>query len=156
MLFDFMGFWFLVVLLSFHYWDNSWVSIVIFRYMWWFEIVSFNYLVGFYLSKHWVFIVFRSTGRFDDLVQSRVSLVIRAKNGFIEWLKRFLKQSRTNIRFVWWELQMCIDKHENMLLWFGGCGYLTLRTLSFDYFTLFSLCVLLLKSPEFGTRLKYD
>jgi len=156
-----MGFWFLIVLLPFTYQKrkkNCSTSIPLLRWILGiycdFRIhVMIWGLVGFYLSKPWVFIMFCSTGTFDDLVKNRVSFLICSKNGFIEWFKRFLKQSRTNIRFVWWELQMCVDEHENMLLWFGGCGFLNLRTLSFD---LFSLCFLLLKSHKFGTRLKYD
>jgi hypothetical protein len=36
----------------------------------------------FYLSKRWVFIVFHSTGTFDDLVKNRVSIVICSLNGY--------------------------------------------------------------------------
>jgi hypothetical protein len=35
-----------------------------------------------YLSKRWVFIVFRSTGTFDDFVKNRVSIVICSLNGY--------------------------------------------------------------------------
>jgi hypothetical protein len=123
MLFEFMGFWFLIVLFLFDFWDDFWISLVISEYKWWFEVVSFNWLLGFYLSKCWVFIVFRSTGTFDALVKNwvsivicslngyngwfgehRISFVICVKNGFIEWFKRFLKQSRAYLRFVWWKL----------------------------------------------------
>jgi hypothetical protein len=51
------------------------------------------------------------------------------------------------------ELQICVDEHENMLLWIGGCGLQNLRTLSFD---LLSLSFILFQNPKFGTRLKYD
>jgi hypothetical protein len=119
MLFEFMGFWFLIVLLLFDFLYDFWISLVIFGYKWWFEVVSFNWLLRFYLSKRWVFIVFRSTSTFDDLVKNRVFIVIYSlngyngwfeehrvsflicvKNGFIEWFKRFLKQSRIYLRFV--------------------------------------------------------
>jgi hypothetical protein len=40
---DFVGFNISIVLLLFNYWDDSWISIVIYGYMWWFEIVSFNW-----------------------------------------------------------------------------------------------------------------
>jgi hypothetical protein len=38
----------------------------------------------FIYQNVWEFIVFRSTGTFDDLVKNWVSFVICAKNGFIE------------------------------------------------------------------------
>jgi hypothetical protein len=38
-------FLFLIIQFQFNYWDDSWISIVIYRYMWWFEIVSFNWLL---------------------------------------------------------------------------------------------------------------
>jgi hypothetical protein len=141
MLFEFMGFWFLIVLLLFGFWDDFWVSLVISGYKWWLEVVSFNWLLRFYLSKCWIFIVFRSTGTFVYLVKNQVSIVICSlkgyngwfgehlvsfvicvKNRFIEWFKRFLKQSRAYLRFVW--------------LWFGGCGFLNLTTLSFVFLSL--------------------
>jgi hypothetical protein len=44
---------------------------------------------------------------------NRISFVICAKNGFSEWFNEwfneFLKHSRTCIRFVRWELWICID-----------------------------------------------
>jgi len=89
----YMFLWFyciLVVSLSFlfpfHYWDDSWISLVISGYMWWFEVVSFNCLLGFYLSKRWVFIVFRSNeyiwwlgeklGIFCDLFKEQIHWMI--------------------------------------------------------------------------------
>jgi hypothetical protein len=85
MLFEFMGFWFQIVLHLFDFWDDFWVSLVIFRYKWWFKNVSFNWLLGFYLSTRWVFIVFRSMGTFDYLVKNRVSIVICSLNGYNGW-----------------------------------------------------------------------
>jgi len=114
MLFEFMSFWFLIVLFLFDFWDDFWVSLVISEYKW-----LFNWLLGFYLSKRLGFIVFLSTRTFDDLVKNRVSIVICSlngyngwfgehrvsfvicvKNGFIEWFKRFLKKNRAYLRFV--------------------------------------------------------
>jgi hypothetical protein len=66
-----------------------------------------------------------------------ISFVICAKNGFIEWFNEFLKYSRTYIRFVWWELWMCIDEHENMLLWFGGYRFQNLSIFSFVFILLY-------------------
>jgi len=84
-LFEFIDFWFLIVLLLFDFWDDFWVSLVISGYKWWFEVVSFNWLLEFYLSKRWVFIVFRSTGTFDDLMKNQVSIVICSLNGYNGW-----------------------------------------------------------------------
>jgi len=96
------------------YWDDSCISIMISGYMWWFEIVSFNWLLRFIKTLDIHCISFYGYIWWFGL--NRISFVICAKNGFIEWFTDFLKYSRTYIRFVWWELRMCIDEHENILL----------------------------------------
>jgi hypothetical protein len=159
MLFEFMGFWFLIILFLFDFWDNFWVSLVIFGYKWWFEVISFNWLLEFYLSKHWVFIVFRSTGTFEDLVKNRVSIVICSlngykwwfgehrvsfvicvKNGFIEWFKRFFKQSRVYLRVVWWTSNRCRWAWECVALILVGVDSWTLESyLLFSWVYVFTL-----------------
>jgi hypothetical protein len=64
---------------------------------------------------------------------NRISFVICAKNGFSEWFNEFFKDSRTYIRFERWELRICIHNHENMLLWFSGCGFQNLSTFFFCF-----------------------
>jgi len=119
MLFEFMGFDF-----SLFYFYS--IFEMIFGYLLWFSDTSddlrLSHLIvclSFYLSKRWIFIVFHSMDTFDDLVKNLVSNVISSlngyngwfgeyqvyflicvKNGFIEWFKRFLKQSRTYLKFV--------------------------------------------------------
>jgi hypothetical protein len=100
MLSDFMSFWFLIVLLQFNYWDDSWISIVIYEYMWWFEIVSFNWLPGFLFIKVLYIHCVSFFGYIWWFGLNRISFLICAKNGFIEWFNDFLQHSRTYIRFV--------------------------------------------------------
>jgi hypothetical protein len=134
---DFMSFWFLIALFQFNYWYDSWIFIAIYGYIWWFEIVSFNWLLEFLFIKTLDIYCVLFYGYIWWIGLNWISFVICAKNGFIEWFNDFLKYSRTYIRFVWWKLRMCIDEHENMLLWFGGCG---LQNLSTFCFVLFYLC----------------
>jgi hypothetical protein len=131
---DFIWFNFSNFLLLFNLWNDSWISIVIYGYMWWFEIISLNWLLGFLFIKTLDIYCVSFYGYIWWFVLNQISFVIYAKNGFIEWFNDFLKHSRTYIRFVWWELQMCIDEHKNMLLWFGGCGFQNLSTFSFVLF----------------------
>ena len=120
---DFIWFNFFNVLLLFNLWNDSWISIVIYGYMWWFEIVLHNWLLGFLFIKTLDIHCVSFYGYNWWFGLNRISFVICAKNGFIEWFNDFLKHSRTYIGFVRWEFWICINKHWNMLLWFGGCGF---------------------------------
>jgi len=131
---DFIWFNFSNVLLLFNLWNDSWISIVIYGYMWWIEIVSHNWLLGFLFIKTLDIHSVSFYGYIWWFGLNRISFVIFAKSGFIEWFNDFLKHSRTYLRFVWWELRMCIDEHENILLWFGGYGFQNLSTFSFVLF----------------------
>jgi hypothetical protein len=131
---DFIWFNFSNVLLLFNLRNDSWISIVIYGYMWWFEIVSHNWLLGFLFIKMLDIHCVSFYGYIWWFGLNRISFVICAKNGFIEWFNDFLKHSKAYIRFVWWELRMCIDEHDNMLLWFGGCGFQNLSIFSFVLF----------------------
>jgi hypothetical protein len=131
---DFIWFNFSNVLLLFNLWNDSWISIVIYGYMWWFEIVSHNWLLGFLFVKMLDIHCVSFYGYIWWFGLNRISFMICAKNGFIEWFNDFSKHSKAYIRFVWWELRMCIDEHDNMLLWFGGCGFRNLSTFSFVLF----------------------
>jgi hypothetical protein len=133
---DFILFNFSNVLLLFNLWNDSWIYTVIYGYMWWFEIVSKNWLLGFLFIKTLDIHCVSFYGYIWWFGLNRISFVIYAKNGFIEWFNNFFKHSKTYIRFVWWELRMCIVEHENMLLWFGGCGFQNLSIFSFVLFYL--------------------
>jgi hypothetical protein len=142
---DFIWFNFFNVLLLFNLWDDSWISFMIQGYIWWFEIISHNWLLRFLFIKTLDIHCVSFYGYIWWFGLNRISFVICAKNEFIEWFNDFFKHSRTYIRVVWWELRMCIDEHENMLLWFGGCGFQNLSTFSFVlfYFIYFMLFLFL-------------
>jgi hypothetical protein len=131
---DFIWFIFSNVLLLFNLRNDSWISFVIQEYIWWFEIISHNWLLGFLIIKTLDIHCVSFYGYIWWFGLNRISFVICAKKGFIEWFNDFLKHSRTYIRFVWWEIRMCNDEHENMLLSFGGCRFQNLSTFSFVLF----------------------
>jgi hypothetical protein len=93
-------------LFYFDFWDYFWISLVISRYKWWFDIVSLNWWLGFscmldihcvsfygYIWFSWNYISFVICGIMDSL---------NDLNYFWSKSRTYLRLVWKNSKYVWW------------------------------------------------------
>jgi hypothetical protein len=148
---NFISFNFSYVLLLFNLWNDSRISFVIQGYIWWFEIILHNWLLRFLFIKMLDIHCVSLYGYIWWFGLNRISFVICANNGFIEWFNYFFKHSRTYIRVVWWELQCVLMNMRICCYDLVGVDSKTLVPFLLFYFTLFYVFFIYQNLLIFGT-----